>query len=160
MEYIQDDTGTYPIERAIMFVVLTFISQFFCRIIFENARFYQLSLGAKATHSLGSLVYAKTLRISSATSKEYKKGDIINFIQIDSKKLIFLAESLPSVARLPLMLIFSVTLLFYFFEYSFFSGLALLIIFVGINYYLARVTMRFQNLVMKKLDIRMNIMTE
>mmetsp|Transcript_12049 Transcript_12049/g.10648 ORF Transcript_12049/g.10648 Transcript_12049/m.10648 type:complete len:161 (-) Transcript_12049:69-551(-) len=160
MEYIQDDTGTYPQSRAIMFVVLTFVTQFFSKLIFENSRFYQLSLGAAASHSLGSLVYRKTLKISSATNKSYKKGDIVNFLQVDSKKLIFLSESLPSVARLPIVLLFSIGLLFTYFKYSFFSGLALLIILIGVNYWLAKLTMRYQDRVMKKLDIRMNIMTE
>ena len=160
MEYIQDHTGTKSKERALMFVALIFITQFLSKLIYENAFFYQLSLGAKASHSLASLVYSKTMRISSATNKKYKKGDIVNFIQVDARKLIFLAESLPSVARLPLVLVFSVAMLFVYFEYSFFSGLSTILILVIINYYLAKVTSRFQTLVMQKLDIRMNIMSE
>ncbi|CAI2362549.1 unnamed protein product [Moneuplotes crassus] len=160
MTFVQDDTGEYPRSRAIMFVFLTFATQLIGKTIFENARFYQLQLGARASHSLGSLVYTKTLKISPATSKKYKKGDIVNFIQVDAKKFIFLAESLPSVARLPLVLLFSIGLLFYYFKYSFFAGLSVLIVMILINYGLAKLTFRFQNIVMKKLDKRMNIMSE
>jgi ABC-type multidrug transport system fused ATPase/permease subunit len=160
MTYVEDDTDSYPKWKAIMFVILIFVTQLLSKLIFENARFYQLSLGAKASQALGALIYSKTLKISSATNKTFKKGDIVNFIQVDAKKLIFLAESLPSVARLPLILIVSVVLLFIYFKYSFFSGLGAIVLFIIINYFLAKVTSRFQTVVMKKLDIRMNIMTE
>jgi ABC-type multidrug transport system fused ATPase/permease subunit len=160
MTYVEDDTDSYPKWKAIMFVVMVFLSQVLSKLIFENARFYQLSLGAKTSQALGALVYCKTLKISSATNKSFKKGDIVNFLQVDAKKMIFLAESLPSVASLPLTLVVSVTLLFVYFKYSFFSGLIAITLFIIINYFLAKVTMRFQTLVMAKLDIRMNIMTE
>ena len=84
----------------------------------------------------------------------------MNFIQVDAKKFIFLAESLPSVARLPLVLVVSIILLFVYFEIGFLSGLATIIFFVTMNYLLAKLTMRYQVLTMKKLDTRMNIMTE
>jgi ABC-type multidrug transport system fused ATPase/permease subunit len=160
MEYINDDAGEYTVGRAMLFVVLIFVTQFISKLIFQNCRFYQLRLGATASHSLGALIYDKTLRISSATNKTYNKGDIVNFIQVDSKKLIFLAEKLPSVARLPFVLVLSMILLFVYFQYSFFTGFAFISIAVVINYFLAKLTMRFQMRRMQKLDIRMNLMTE
>lgn len=160
MTYIEDESDTYPLWKAMMFVVLIFVTQVLSKLILENAKFYQLNLGAKASQALGALVYCKTLRTSPATNKKYKKGDIVNFIQVDAKKLIFLAESLPSVARLPLTLVVSSVLLFAYLKVSFLSGLFTISLFVLINYFLAKLTMRYQTLVMKNLDIRMNIMTE
>ena len=160
MTYIEDESDTYPLWKAMMFVVLIFVTQVLSKLILENAKFYQLNLGAKASQALGALVYCKTLRTSPATNNKYKKGDIVNFIQVDAKKLIFLAESLPSVARLPLTLVVSSVLLFAYLKVSFLSGLFTISLFVLINYFLAKLTMRYQTLVMKNLDIRMNIMTE
>jgi ABC-type transport system involved in cytochrome bd biosynthesis fused ATPase/permease subunit len=160
MEYINDDTGTYTVGRAMIFVALIFITQVLSKIIFENARFYQLKLGATASHSLGALIYSKVMKLSSATNKQYKKGDIVNFIQVDAKKLIFLSENLPSIASLPLVLSLSLSLLFVYFEYSFFSGFSYVFIIVLLNYFIAKFMMRFQMLLMKKLDNRMNLMTE
>ena len=49
-------------------------------------------MGINASNALISLIYEKSLRISSATNKNYKKGDIVNFISVDAKKLVFLSE--------------------------------------------------------------------
>ena len=72
MQYIEDDTGTYPRYKALIFVGCIFLSQFLSKILYENIRFYQLTLGWRASQSLAALVYCKTLKISSATNKKYK----------------------------------------------------------------------------------------
>ena len=84
----------------------------------------------------------------------------MNFIQVDAKKFVDIAEALPSVASFPMVIVVTIILLFIYFEIGFLSGLATIIIFVGLNFIFAKITTRYQALTMKKLDIRMNIMSE
>mmetsp|Transcript_41880 Transcript_41880/g.48427 ORF Transcript_41880/g.48427 Transcript_41880/m.48427 type:complete len:105 (+) Transcript_41880:1-315(+) len=71
-----------------------------------HASFYQELLGNKSSNALRALIYNKTLRLSPATNKEFAQGEIINFIEVDSGKLVEVAQSFPMVARLPIQLIF------------------------------------------------------
>jgi len=41
-------------------------------------------MAINASHALVSIVYKKTMRLSTATNKKYKRGDIINFSAVDS----------------------------------------------------------------------------
>lgn len=106
MSYLQDDSGDQDRSKALLFVGLILLTSIFFRISRENLTFYQQKLGAKASQALTGLIYNKILKISSATNKLHKKGDIITFIQVDSRKLLFLFETLPSVSKLPFQITF------------------------------------------------------
>ena len=81
-------------------------------------------------------------------------------MQVDSQRIKFLAEDLASVARLPVQLIFCLTYLFIAFGVSFFAGLGVMIFTIAISYYQAKLTLRFQKVVMAKKDKRMAATTE
>jgi len=72
----------------------------------EQGTFYQMQLGSKCSAALIALIYNKSLKISSATNKKFSQGEIVNFIQVDAKKMILFAWRLPSISRLPILLIY------------------------------------------------------
>ena len=51
-------------------------------------------------------------------------------------------------------------MLFYYFKWTFYSGVAVLAIGIGINYFLAIINARMAKIVLSKKDKRMNMMTE
>lgn len=61
------------------------------------------------------MIYNKTLRINSATNKEFSKGEIINFVQTDSYNVGALFWYLIPFLRLPIYTVFLLGFLFYFF---------------------------------------------
>mmetsp|Transcript_42714 Transcript_42714/g.50012 ORF Transcript_42714/g.50012 Transcript_42714/m.50012 type:complete len:99 (-) Transcript_42714:865-1161(-) len=79
-------------DRQSVFVGIGYIAVYIVlnsasRILFEQSMFLQNLLGDQAFSSVISLIYNKTLRISSATNKEFSQGEIINFIEVDADKI-------------------------------------------------------------------------
>lgn len=130
------------------------------QLCWEQGNFTQTLLGTKANHGVVCLIYEKVLRLSSATNKHFSQGEIMNFIDVDVEKISNLAYVLPFVASLPVQLIFSLTLLFYYFGISLFAGITMGIIFGTINYNLAKVRAGVQEMILKEKDQRMRHTTE
>jgi UTP-glucose-1-phosphate uridylyltransferase len=55
-------------------------------------------VGVNSTNALKALIYKKQLKMSNATNKQFKTGEIINFVQSDASKLYFLSGFLPIIA--------------------------------------------------------------
>jgi ABC-type bacteriocin/lantibiotic exporter with double-glycine peptidase domain len=100
----EDESIWVGISLAATYVVSVFIG----KIIMEQGSFYQMQLGSKCSAGVTSLIYSKSMRISSATNKQFQQGEIVNFIQIDSKKIILFATKLPSLAKLPIVLVYCI----------------------------------------------------
>ena len=130
------------------------------RILRENLVFYQQKLGAKASQSVTGIIYEKILKISSATNKLHSKGDIITFIQVDSQKLLFLFETLPTVSKLPFQIVFCIVYLYLFVGWTFLIALGIISVFVVGNYFLAIAISKYQKVRMKAVGKRTNAVSE
>lgn len=106
LNFIESDDESVWI--GILFAALYVILMFLARVIMEQGTFYQMQLGSKCSAGVVSLIYSKALRISSATNKKFTQGEIVNFIQVDSKKIILFAWRLPALAKLPIILIYCI----------------------------------------------------
>jgi len=161
MSYIEDeDESTDGLPRALIFVSLMIFTLLFARILRENLAFMQLKIGVQASQALTAMVYSKIMRVSSATNKVYKKGDIISFIQVDAPKVTFLFDTLPEVSRVPFLLVFLLISLYVFIGLTFLAAIGIILIFGVINYYIAKWTANIQVDRMKKLDKRTNRISE
>ena len=161
MLYIEEeDESTDGLPRALIFVSLMIFTLLFARILRENLAFMQLKIGVQASQALTAMVYSKIMRVSSATNKVYKKGDIISFIQVDAPKVTFLFDTLPEVSRVPFLLVFLLISLYVFIGLTFLAAIGIILIFGVINYYIAKWTANIQVDRMKKLDKRTNRISE
>lgn len=68
---------------------------------------------------------------------------MVNFVQVDALKLAMLAQSLPSVMRLPLLLITCFVVLFVYLGESFWSGIGIFAITFIVNLVLGRAAARY-----------------
>jgi ATP-binding cassette, subfamily C (CFTR/MRP), member 1 len=130
------------------------------KLLYEQASYRQDILGNKALASLVTKIYNRTLKISSSTNKHFSQGEIINFIQVDSEKVCSLWWEFPTVARLPIQLLFGMTYLFYHLKYFVFFGLIISAFMFIINYYLAICNAQICGRMMKQRDERINTITE
>ena len=156
ISFIEDKDDEYSLGYGITFIAIIAMCQLFITFSQIHLGFMQQRMGLNASNALISLIYDKIQKISSATNKKHKKGDIINFISVDARKLVFLSEQLPICAKFPFQLVIAIVLLFYFFGLGFFSGLAIIIFSIITNFYLAKLTGYLQQNIMKAKDIRMN----
>ena len=145
---------------GIMFGLLYVLSMFLSRVIMEQGTFYQMQLGSKCSAGVTGLIYSKSLLISSATNKQFTQGEIVNFLQVDAKKIIVFAWRLPALAKLPIILIYCIAMCFWYFNYTFYSGMIFIVVAIVMNYVLAIFTARRQKSVLNAKDKRMRIITE
>jgi ABC-type multidrug transport system fused ATPase/permease subunit len=158
--FFQNMNSHTSVWRALIFVGLMLFTLFFARILRENLAFMQLKIGVQANQALSGMIYSKILKVSSATNKFYKKGDIVSYIQVDAPKVIFLFDTLPEVSRIPFLLIFLIISLYMFIEMTFLAAIGVVVVFGVLNYYIAKWTALIQIDRMKKFDKRTNRISE
>ncbi|CAI2359203.1 unnamed protein product [Moneuplotes crassus] len=126
----------------------------------EHAVFLQALLGDNAYSGMISNIYEKILKITPSTNKDFRQGEIINFIQVDAEKAFDIAWCFPPVARLPIQLIFGIAFLLYYFGWFLLPSLGVAVLLVILNFYIAIWNSRIQDEVLERKDKRMNTTTE
>lgn len=129
-------------------------------LISDLMAFNQECIAAQATCSLSGLIFEKNLRVSSATNKQFKTGEIVNFLQADTQKLYLIAQNLPTVVCMPLLLLFCSTMLFLQLGVTFLFGVAVFMMAFYSNLFASRLKARIQKEYMKFSDSRMSLVTE
>ena len=106
------------------------------------------------------LIYEKTLRLSPATNKKFKSGDLITFIQVDVNKLNFLCYQAPSLVILPIILIGGFYFLYQYLDLVFLVGIGIFFLGFLANMTLSTKNARYQKLYMKFQEKRVSLMSE
>lgn len=107
-----------------------------------------------------ALIFNKQTRLSHATNKKFKQGEIVNFVQADAESMIGFYFSMGSVSTIPIVLIYSFSYLFYLLGLSFLAGLSVFFIALFFNAILGLVIEKVDTKLMKAKDDRMNHTTE
>ena len=113
----------YGLTLALIFTLIQSGTYF----ISENVMFEQSMLGCKATNALIGLIYDKQFKISAATNKQFKQGELITFVQVDAEKMNLISFQFPVVASLPLMITVGFFLLFYYLGLSVITGVLIML---------------------------------
>jgi ABC-type multidrug transport system fused ATPase/permease subunit len=149
-----------PTSQGVIFISCIIGSQIISNFIQVHVGMLQNKMAINACHSLISMVYQKILRLSTATNKKFKRGDIINFCAVDSRFLIIIAEQLPQVARLPFQMVAGVIMLYLYFGIGLTASLVIILILLFLNFFMAKLTMKYAKRTMMAKDVRMNKTTE
>jgi ATP-binding cassette subfamily C (CFTR/MRP) protein 1 len=135
-------------------------SQLISYLISEHLVNWQCMVGARSSNALTALIYDKHMNISSATSKEFSNGEIVNFMQVDADMLFWLCFQMSDVAKIPFVFALCFTLFFIYVGYSFFAGLAVFILSFVVNGGFGLCLNKIQTEVMKRKDDRMKETSE
>ena len=161
IEYIKTpDSNNEDLKYGIWLISLFLLIELVSKLISQHVNFVQEILGSKAYTGVMSMVYKKILKYSSATNKTFTQGEIINFLQIDSTIIIYIAKVLPTVVRLPIQMIFAIWYLTYFFGFSFFLAIGILGLIMLINYTLSIFGQKIQSKIFLGKDKRMTLTAE
>ena len=126
-----------------------------------HTQMIQTNFGNRAGYELNCFIYHKILNYApSGFTQRANHGEIINFIQIDSMRLMFLVMMAPNACVAPMMIAAYIYLLFDFFGLTFLSGLIVLLAFMVSNYFIAKEFRKRQKAMMGKKDICMKTTTE
>ena len=146
----------YGIILIVMYLAVDLVG----KLLSQQGNYLQGILGAKAYTGVVAITYNKILKCSSATNKSFAQAEIINFIQVDAQKILFLAWLLPVVARLPIQLVFAITYLIYFLGLSLLGAFGVAFILVILNFFIAIIGQKLQKVVLYRKDKRMRFTTE
>lgn len=114
-------------------------------------------VGYKSSVQLEGLIYDKILRVSGGP---YSEGEITNFLQIDSQKLIEFLKLLPAGLVFPFQLAGYSYLLFQYFKWTFIFSLGATFIMFAIVHIVMKKYAAYEDIVMKARDDRMIITTQ
>jgi len=106
------------------------------------------------------MIYEKTLKISHLANNNFSQGEIVNFIEVDSEKIINLMREYPQVAKLPMSLFFAWGLLIYFFGVSILGPALIITVVLSVIYLLSFWNASLYNRMLGKKDLKMNFTTE
>ena len=150
--------GDWIIKYDITVGFLYLLSRFLHYIFQRKTTQYLNDVGNKSSVELNNLIYDKLLKLSPSIN--IKAGDIYNYIQSDSHKLMRLMSNCPNLISVPFLIIMYSYLLFKYMGISFIMGFIVMIIFLIINYYYRKQFSKYLKLYLKKSDKRMGITTE
>jgi len=110
--------------------------------------------GYQAMMGLGTLVYRKTLRLSSKSTKLYTQGKAMNLMHMDTMRVSGSVNQISNGISLVSTLILSMCLLYYFLGVVVLIGVVICIITVFINYFIAKFNRQYQKKIMALKDER------
>uniref|UniRef100_V5I844 ABC-type glutathione-S-conjugate transporter n=1 Tax=Anoplophora glabripennis TaxID=217634 RepID=V5I844_ANOGL len=117
-------------------------------------------VGMRIRTALISTIYRKSLKISNSARKETTVGEIVNLMSVDAQKFIELTAFLNMIWSAPLQIILSLYFLWYELGPSVLAGLAVMIILIPVNGFIANKVKTLQIKQMKNKDERVKLMNE
>ena len=129
--------------------------------VIENQYFYAVTnLGANVRGVLSSAIYRKSLRLSSTGRANNTVGEIVNFMQLDTSRMEYVASSIHIVWD-GLLQVFGYTcLLLYFLGPAVFAGIAAMLVIIPVNAHFFKKLSKFRSENLKYTDNRVKLTTE
>ncbi|BFZ59390.1 ATP-binding cassette glutathione S-conjugate transporter ycf1 [Saitoella coloradoensis] len=136
---------------AVSLIQTMFLHQYFQR-AFET--------GMRTRVGLISAIYKKALVLSNDGRATKSTGDIVNLMSVDTQRLGDLCQNGQIVWSAPFQITLCLISLYNLVGFSMFAGLAVMIIMIPLNAWLARLMKRMQKEQMHNKDSRTRLMTE
>lgn len=157
--FIQDKTE--PIQHGYFYASLMFLITLigtFCNVHFN---FWLSVITLKMRSAIITLVYRKTLHTSASVLNEnFSSGEIVNFMSLDSDRIMNFCPSFHALWSVPIQL----SVIFYFLHnqigISFLVGVAVSIVMIPINKYIANKMGNLSTKMMSFKDQRVRIIAE
>lgn len=155
-----DVVAQYPLLHGFFLAVSLFLTTVLTT-IFKNQFYiviFQVGLGIRG--SLMSLIYQKSLDISTAARNEFSTGDILNFMSVDVLRIQRFYENAESIIGAPAKIIVVLIFLYFLLGNAVIGGLVVMVIMMPINSYLSRRMKSLMKIQMKYKDERIRTTTE
>lgn len=117
-------------------------------------------IGMRIRSVLVAIIYKKALKISNAARKESTVGEIVNLMAVDAQRFMDLVGYINMIWSAPLQIILSLYFLWQELGPSVLAGLAVMIILIPVNGFIANKVKSLQIKQMKNKDERVKLMNE
>ena len=89
--------------------------------------------GYKCANLTNAIVYDKHANISNATNKDFTPGEVVNFVQVDSQRFVWMFVQAGDVAQVPFIVVICFGFLYYYLSWAFFAGFVVFLIAFVVN---------------------------
>ena len=161
IDWFEKNYTFFNIQNLKLLGFLFLFFKFNSILVYLHYMMKQEAIGIWSSYQLDTFVYHKLLKVSpSSFIQRATHGEIVNFTQVDSEKLLWMIEGCPQLIVGPFKIISFIYLLFKYFGLSFLSGFVILIFMFIINIYIYKGYMIIEEEMLEKKDDRMKITTE
>lgn len=149
-----------PLIRGISIAFLMFALTILKTSLFNKyvLKMTDASLGTRG--ALTSVIYRKSIRLSSESRAEKSSGDIVNLMSVDVNRVLDLCQNLNTIVVAPIQLVLCIVSLWNLFGYSTLAGLAVILLVIPLNTYIFKVLKRLNKKQMKIKDERSRFTNE
>lgn len=146
--------------RGYLYAILLFGTSMIQTLVLSQYFNKMFLVGMRIRTALVSMIYRKALRISNAARKETTVGEIVNLMSVDAQKFVELTAYLNMIWSAPLQILLALYFLWGVLGPSVLAGLAVMIILIPINGFIANKVKILQIRQMKNKDERVKLMNE
>ena len=143
IDYIQNHQGN--VNYGIQLFFLTLVVSILHRVSFTQVMYKFSMLGLKLANTMNMLIYAKSLKYSPIADKKFAEAEILNYSQTDVERLTYIGYHLSAILYGPIQIVFGLVMMYVFIGVSFFSGVAVLVIVLLINFSLIKKTNKYND---------------
>lgn len=149
-----------PVWKGYMYAVLMIVCAQIQSLVLGQYFMKMFLAGLRIRTGVISAVYRKALRISSSARKESTVGEIVNLMSVDAQRFMDLTSYINMLWSAPLQIALALYFLWGLLGPSVLAGLAVMIVLIPVNGFIANKTKQFQISQMKNKDQRVKLMNE
>lgn len=154
-----DDTEV-PIMKGMLISFLMFLVTIIQTTLYNQYLIKILGVGLGCRSSLTSLIFQKSLKLSSESKLNASTGDIINLMTVDINRIQEVSQNLSTLILAPMELVLCVISLWSLLGKSTISGIFTMVLLIPMNSIVVRYIRRMNKVQMKLKDSRSRIINE
>jgi len=133
IDYIKEGTSDGMTLQGVFLVFLYCTNELLERFGNSHKDIAKHIYGVKAKNLIRALIFEKCTSISHSTNKNFEEGQILDLLTNDSGKADHMFHMVAGLCHLPLNMIGTLIVLFYYFGWGFLSAVAFAVIAFKIN---------------------------
>ncbi|TKR66774.1 hypothetical protein L596_023016 [Steinernema carpocapsae] len=149
-----------PWWQGISFAVGIFLASELRSIFLNNYFYCMFRAGVRIQSILTTAVYRKTLRLSNSARRDKTVGEIVNLMAIDVERFQMITPQVQQYWSSPFQIILALTLLWQTVGAAAFSGVAIMLLVIPVNFTVSIVVKKWQVMQMRLKDERVKMTNE
>ncbi|XP_071454824.1 multidrug resistance-associated protein 1 isoform X2 [Hetaerina americana] len=157
IEFVQGEESMW---KGYLFAALMFLTSIIQTVVLAQYFHRMFLVGMRIRTALIAAIYRKALVMSNAARRESTVGEIVNLMSVDAQRFMDLTTYLNMIWSAPLQIILALYFLWNTLGPSVLAGLAVMIILIPVNGFIASRVKTLQIKQMKNKDQRVKLMNE
>ncbi|XP_014486459.1 PREDICTED: multidrug resistance-associated protein 1 isoform X2 [Dinoponera quadriceps] len=156
--FVKDDKE--PMWKGYFYAVLLLLTATVQTLVLSQYFHRMFIVGLRIRTALIAAIYRKALRMSNAARKESTLGEIVNLMSVDAQRFMDLTAYINMIWSAPLQIVLALYFLWEILGPAVLAGLAVMIILIPVNAFIANKVKTLQIKQMKNKDERVKLMNE